>query len=598
MHNIKNIYIIRHGETEWNNIGRHQGGEADIPLNDIGREQARKTGLYLKEFRLPKHYVDCIWTSSLSRAKETAEIIQREIDIKSNIEFKILDELKECGSGKLSGLTKTEEPRKTFIEKKKEFVETKTNIELEEEIVDFIENLDKELKIGGETYDSVVARANIIIEEIIKSKCQNIIIVSHSGFISTLIPQMYNISESLIGGGNCAISYHQYNISKNKFKMIAPPSNNHLNKINLVGGDSGDNRYNRDNNIWENIKIIKSIGKGANGETFLIELNNKQYALKKQKIMESEKNMYDDEIKFFEWINKLNDKDKKFFMQLYHHRLDRNCSFDFSPIRGYIDEEHQKSKLCFDMILELKENTLDKIINNLTKEQIISAFIQISYAIYLMQKAGFYHFDAKTDNIACNKTNNNSKIKLGNFGEISIFGYCYSLIDYGSVLHKDFHLDEYDKKMLDAQKYFNADMHLLVEFMFLRNNEIYSQIDKNEDKIKIHLKTKEAHQLFLNIPNKKFINISKFMREKMNVDFIDELKILDSDNAKKEPKYMFAIYEAIQIYRIKYPKSFAKVLGKQFGVNIIDNDILFTKKEMLYVLRNQNKVKKIVRYFM
>jgi hypothetical protein len=344
-------------------------------------------------------------------------------------------------------------------------------------------------------------------------------------------------------------------------------------------------------NIWKNIKIIKSVGKGANGETFLIELNNKQYALKKQKILENEKDIFNNEIQFFNWIEQLNVNKKKFFMQLYHYRIDNNCNFDFTPLRGYISDEHKKSKLCFDMILELKENTIDKIIKNLSKKQVISAFIQMLYAFYLMQKSGYYHFDAKTDNITCEKTNN-SEIDIGKFGKIFTFGYKCSVIDYGSVLHKDFTLDEFDKKMLDAQMYFNADLILLVDYMLLRNEEIYSQIQEN----KIHLKSKEAYDFFSKIPEKKFNKIKKFMEEKLNVNYIDMLKTINSDNAKKEPKYMFAIDAIIRICRIKYPKLFIKILSKQFDKKIIDNQKIFDKKELLYIIKNQNKLHKIIKY--
>jgi broad specificity phosphatase PhoE len=400
MNNPKNIYIIRHGETEWNNIGKHQGSEADILLNDTGREQARKTGLYIKNFRLQKHNIDSIWTSPLVRAKETAEIIKNTLKMKENIELEIFDELKECGSGKLSGLTKEEEPRKTFIDKQKEFITDKTNIELEEQFVDFTNNLIEKLQLNMESYESVVNRANGIIEKIKKSKHKNIIIVSHSGFLRTLISQMYNITENLVSNSNCSISYHQYDTTKDKFVMIAKPSNDHLDKMNLSGG-----------NIWKQLKIIKSLGKGANGETFLIEYDNKQYALKKQKIIDNEKKLFDDEISFFNWIDNLNENNKIFFMKLHHYRLDNNCNFNFAPSRGTIDDEHKNSNLCFDMILELKKDTLNKIINNLSKEQIISAFIQMTFAVSLMQKAGYYHFDAKTDNIAYNETKN-EKVKI------------------------------------------------------------------------------------------------------------------------------------------------------------------------------------------
>jgi len=61
--------LVRHGETDWNRERRIQGS-TDIPLNDLGREQARATGALLADRR---------WTalvaSPLSRAAETARLI-------------------------------------------------------------------------------------------------------------------------------------------------------------------------------------------------------------------------------------------------------------------------------------------------------------------------------------------------------------------------------------------------------------------------------------------------------------------------------------------------------------------------------------------
>ena len=65
------IYFVRHGQTEWNLLGKMQGN-TDIPLNDIGREQARRTAEKLKH--IP---IDAIYCSPLIRAYETAEIINQ-----------------------------------------------------------------------------------------------------------------------------------------------------------------------------------------------------------------------------------------------------------------------------------------------------------------------------------------------------------------------------------------------------------------------------------------------------------------------------------------------------------------------------------------
>lgn len=66
------LYLVRHGETEWNASRRIQG-ITDVPLNDTGRAQARRTGTLLAARRW-----DAIVSSPLSRALETAHIIARE----------------------------------------------------------------------------------------------------------------------------------------------------------------------------------------------------------------------------------------------------------------------------------------------------------------------------------------------------------------------------------------------------------------------------------------------------------------------------------------------------------------------------------------
>ncbi|KAG1854625.1 phosphoglycerate mutase-like protein [Suillus subluteus] len=66
---IARLYVIRHGETEWNRARIIQG-QADSQLNDLGETQAAMTGEALKAIHFDKAF-----TSDLSRASKTAEII-------------------------------------------------------------------------------------------------------------------------------------------------------------------------------------------------------------------------------------------------------------------------------------------------------------------------------------------------------------------------------------------------------------------------------------------------------------------------------------------------------------------------------------------
>lgn len=90
-----NLFFIRHGITQWNVEGRAQGRE-DICLNDTGRAQAEECAVWLKQ--LP---IDCLASSPLSRAKETAQIIAR---YHAGCEVQVYEEFIERDFGPGSGL--------------------------------------------------------------------------------------------------------------------------------------------------------------------------------------------------------------------------------------------------------------------------------------------------------------------------------------------------------------------------------------------------------------------------------------------------------------------------------------------------------------
>jgi probable phosphoglycerate mutase len=94
---MTSMLLVRHGQSEWNATGRWQG-QADPPLNDVGRQQAFDAAARVGS-------VDVVVSSGLMRALETARIIADQVGVGPVV---VEPDLRERHVGEWSGLTHVE----------------------------------------------------------------------------------------------------------------------------------------------------------------------------------------------------------------------------------------------------------------------------------------------------------------------------------------------------------------------------------------------------------------------------------------------------------------------------------------------------------
>lgn len=155
------IYLVRHGETEWNAMARFQG-QTDVPLSDRGREQAQLLGK-----RLSLEKFEGIYASDLKRAFETAEIISYH----HALEVVTFQELREINFGFWEGLT-SNEIKQSFTAEIKKWWEKPMSTRIP----------------GGETLSEVVERSISTVKKIVATHPDgNVIIVTHGGAIRSIV---------------------------------------------------------------------------------------------------------------------------------------------------------------------------------------------------------------------------------------------------------------------------------------------------------------------------------------------------------------------------------------------------------------------------
>jgi broad specificity phosphatase PhoE len=84
------LYLVRHGETEWNRQRRLQG-RLDSPLTEEGREHARRNGELLA-----REAVEHLWVSPLGRTRETAELILARCNVPTTYDDRLME--RHCGA--------------------------------------------------------------------------------------------------------------------------------------------------------------------------------------------------------------------------------------------------------------------------------------------------------------------------------------------------------------------------------------------------------------------------------------------------------------------------------------------------------------------
>jgi 2,3-bisphosphoglycerate-dependent phosphoglycerate mutase len=197
------ILLVRHGETDWNAIGRIQG-HSDTPLNATGRDQAQRTAR-----RLALEPVRALYSSDLARAFETASAI----GLALGLTVVTSSNLRERQYGAWEGLTSAEIQTRY----PEQFAAWRARV------TDFAPPL-------GETRSQLLTRARVELQRIARRHVGEVaVVVTHGGFCYVLIN---HILGSVDGDrreftfGNASI--HTLEVTGDRWSVISMNETTHL----------------------------------------------------------------------------------------------------------------------------------------------------------------------------------------------------------------------------------------------------------------------------------------------------------------------------------------------------------------------------------
>ena len=157
----KLIYIVRHGETDYNRKGIVQGQGVDTSLNELGRQQA---SAFFKQYQ--NHDFSLVITSTLKRTQETMRPF-----IESGLPWKRFEEINEINWGRHEGKQSSPELRADYKRIINEWDQGNYHVGIE----------------GGETAFQMGQRLQQFINQLQQMPEQNILICSHGRAMRALM---------------------------------------------------------------------------------------------------------------------------------------------------------------------------------------------------------------------------------------------------------------------------------------------------------------------------------------------------------------------------------------------------------------------------
>lgn len=207
----KEIYLIRHGETEYNKKGIVQGSGIDADLNETGRNQAES--FHKKYGDVP---FEKVYTSALVRTHQTVEKF-----IKKGIPHEILAELNEISWGEKEGKEPTTEDNAYYANLTKSWSEG--NITLK--------------PTGGESPVEVADRLKVGLKKIIENSNENLILVAmHGRAMRILLAEISDLhlqEMDTFPHQNTCLYKLEYCYNEDRFEILSRNDVSHLDKVEI-----------------------------------------------------------------------------------------------------------------------------------------------------------------------------------------------------------------------------------------------------------------------------------------------------------------------------------------------------------------------------
>jgi broad specificity phosphatase PhoE len=147
------IYLVRHGQTDWN-LEKRLMGQTNISLNDFGRAQAQSLGEEISDLK-----INHIFSSDLLRTRETAEIVNKFIKVDISLD----ERLREINYGDMEG-------------------------KLKETIKEFWNQFNAHPEqFNAESLESVYNRIKSFFDDLARKDLSNVLIVTHGGALRMIM---------------------------------------------------------------------------------------------------------------------------------------------------------------------------------------------------------------------------------------------------------------------------------------------------------------------------------------------------------------------------------------------------------------------------